>query len=181
MSEVEGNNRKRGGILEFFSRIRHLPWAFGLVWKAAAGWTLVWLFLIVIQGLLPAATVYLTKLLVDAVADVLGAGVSWEAAMPIVLPAALMAGQVPEDVKDTRLQRLQAQLESQARAISERMVGSVERVLVEGHSKKDKKELAGRTGNNRVVNFPGGAELHHSFVDVRITSALPHSLRGELA
>ena len=60
------------------------------------------------------------------------------------------------------------------------MLGSVERVLVEGHSKKNKNELAGRTGNNRVVNFPGPQALNHSYVDVRITEALPHSLRGEL-
>jgi tRNA-2-methylthio-N6-dimethylallyladenosine synthase len=96
-------------------------------------------------------------------------------------PAAELKDEVTKEEKLDRLQRLQAQLESQARAISERMVGSVERVLVEGASKKDKNELAGRTGNNRVVNFPGDAALHHSYVDVKITAALPHSLRGELA
>ncbi len=62
------------------------------------------------------------------------------------------------------------------------MVGSVQRVLVEGLSKKNAEELAGRTDNNRIVNFSGGnrARLIHSFVDVRITAALPHSLRGEI-
>lgn len=64
------------------------------------------------------------------------------------------------------------------------MVGSVQRVLVEGRSKKDANELAGRTDNNRVVNFVGGsvnsARLIDTFVDVRITGALPHSLRGEI-
>ena len=60
------------------------------------------------------------------------------------------------------------------------MVGSVERVLVEGPSKKNSAELAGRTGNNRVVNFSGARDLVHTFVEIKITSALPHSLRGEL-
>jgi tRNA-2-methylthio-N6-dimethylallyladenosine synthase len=60
------------------------------------------------------------------------------------------------------------------------MVGSVQRVLVEGTSKKDAQELAGRTDNNRIVNFAGNARLINTFVDVRITSALPHSLRGEI-
>jgi tRNA-2-methylthio-N6-dimethylallyladenosine synthase len=96
-------------------------------------------------------------------------------------PAADLADDTPHAQKLERLQRLQAQLESQARAISERMVGSIQRVLVEGLSRKDKAELAGRTANNRVVNFPGDAELHIGFVDVRITAALPHSLRGEVA
>ena len=64
------------------------------------------------------------------------------------------------------------------------MVGSVQRVLVEGTSKKDVKELAGRTDNNRIVNFVGGsansARLIDTFVDVRITATQPHSLRGEI-
>ena len=59
------------------------------------------------------------------------------------------------------------------------MVGTTQRVLVEGPARKNPAELAGRTGNNRVVNFPGAAALHHSYVDVRITAALSHSLRGE--
>jgi len=95
-------------------------------------------------------------------------------------PAAELPDPTPRDVKLKRLQRLQAQLEAQSRSISERMVGSVERVLVEGPSKKNPAELAGRTGNNRVVNFPGAADLIHAFVEVKITCALPHSLRGEL-
>ena len=60
------------------------------------------------------------------------------------------------------------------------MVGTVQRVLVEGPSKKDPNELSGRTDNNRVVNFPAPARLIGQFVDVRITQALPHSLRGEV-
>ena len=95
-------------------------------------------------------------------------------------PAAGLPDEATKEQKLERLQRLQAQLGTQARAISERMVGSVERVLVEGPSKRNPAELAGRTGNNRVVNFPGDAALNHSFVDLRITAALPHSLRGEL-
>ena len=96
-------------------------------------------------------------------------------------PAADLADETPREEKLDRLRRLQAQLEAQARDVSERMVGTIERVLVEGPSKKNPAELAGRTGNNRVVNFAGDRALHHSFVDLRITAALPHSLRGELA
>ncbi len=92
-------------------------------------------------------------------------------------PAADLPDPVPQAVKLERLQALQAMVESQAFAISERMVGSVQRILVEGVSRRDASELQGRTGNNRVVNFPGAA---HGLVDVRITAALPHSLRGEL-
>jgi tRNA-2-methylthio-N6-dimethylallyladenosine synthase len=95
-------------------------------------------------------------------------------------PAAELPDQVPSEVKSERLQRLQAQIQSQAAAVSARMVGSVERVLVEGLSKKRAHELAGRTGNNRVVNFAGGGELVDRFVDVRITECRSHSLRGEL-
>jgi len=96
-------------------------------------------------------------------------------------PAADLADQVRHQEKIERLQRLQRQLDQQAAAISDAMVGSIQRVLVEGPSKKRPAEVAGRTANNRVVNFPGGAALHHSYADVRITAALPHSLRGELA
>jgi len=95
-------------------------------------------------------------------------------------PAAELQDEVPDEAKHARLRRLQAQIQSQATAIAERMVGSNERVLVEGSSKKNPNELAGRTGNNRVVNFPGAAELVDRFVDVRITGCRPHSLRGQL-
>jgi tRNA-2-methylthio-N6-dimethylallyladenosine synthase len=96
-------------------------------------------------------------------------------------PAAELADETPKEAKLERLQRLQAQLESQARAISEAMVGTRQRILVESLSKKSKSELCGRTGNNRVVNFPGDAALLDTFIDLRITAALPHSLRGEAA
>ena len=92
-------------------------------------------------------------------------------------PAAELPDPVPHSEKLQRLQRLQSQLELQAHRVSEAMVGTTQRVLVEGSSKKDAAEHAGRTGNNRIVNFRGPA---HGFVDVRITAAMPHSLRGEL-
>ena len=94
-------------------------------------------------------------------------------------PAAELPDALSQEEKSARLQRLQQQLERQASAISAAMVGTTQRVLVEGPARKNPAELAGRTGNNRVVNFPGAAALHHSYVDVRITAALSHSLRGE--
>jgi len=95
-------------------------------------------------------------------------------------PAADLGDDTPQALKLERLQRLQAQIEKQAAAISQGMVGNVERVLVEGRAKKNPDELSGRTENNRVVNFAGNARLIGGFADVRITSALPHSLRGEV-
>ena len=95
-------------------------------------------------------------------------------------PAAELNDDTPHELKIERLMRLQARIEEQAQAISQRMVGSVQRVLVENLSRKDANELAGRTDNNRIVNFLGQPRLIHQFVDVRITSALPHSLRGEM-
>jgi tRNA-2-methylthio-N6-dimethylallyladenosine synthase len=95
-------------------------------------------------------------------------------------PALELEDSTPADVKSARLSRLQKRIDEQAQVISQSMVGSVQRVLVEGTSKKDAQELAGRTDNNRIVNFAGNARLINTFVDVRITSALPHSLRGEI-
>jgi tRNA-2-methylthio-N6-dimethylallyladenosine synthase len=96
-------------------------------------------------------------------------------------PAADYPDHTPHSVKQERLMRLQARLANQAQIISRRMVGGVERVLVEGHARKDPTELAGRTENNRVVNFPGPADLIGQFAEVLITQALPNSLRGDLA
>ena len=96
-------------------------------------------------------------------------------------PAAALADEVDAQEKQARLVRLQAQLESQARTISEAMVGTRQRVLIERTAKKDARELAGRTANNRWVNFAGPATLIGRFVDVTITAALAHSLRGRLA
>jgi tRNA-2-methylthio-N6-dimethylallyladenosine synthase len=95
-------------------------------------------------------------------------------------PAAELADATPRAAKLERLQRLQAQLDAQAHAVSAAMVGGVERVLVEGASRKDAGELAGRTGNNRVVNFRAPAAWAGRFAEVRVTAALAHSLRGEL-
>ncbi|MGB4333745.1 MAG: tRNA (N6-isopentenyl adenosine(37)-C2)-methylthiotransferase MiaB [Chromatiaceae bacterium] len=96
-------------------------------------------------------------------------------------PAADYPDETPHPVKQERLMRLQARLANQAQGISRRMVGTLERVLVEGPARKDPRELAGRTENNRVVNFAGPADLIGQFAEVRITQALPNSLRGELA
>jgi tRNA-2-methylthio-N6-dimethylallyladenosine synthase len=93
-------------------------------------------------------------------------------------PAAELPGQIASEVKLERLQRLQAQLEAQARAAAGRMVGTIESVLVEGAAKKHAGELAGRTGNNRTVNFAGTPDLIGRFVPLRITEARSHSLRG---
>ncbi|HUQ26862.1 MAG TPA: tRNA (N6-isopentenyl adenosine(37)-C2)-methylthiotransferase MiaB [Burkholderiales bacterium] len=95
-------------------------------------------------------------------------------------PAAELADPVRPDEKLQRLQKLQSQLDAQAAAISARMVGTTETVLVDGRSRKDAAELCGRTGNNRTVNFSGPADVLHRLVDVRITAARSHSLRGEL-
>ncbi|THF61736.1 tRNA (N6-isopentenyl adenosine(37)-C2)-methylthiotransferase MiaB [Pseudothauera rhizosphaerae] len=99
-------------------------------------------------------------------------------------PAADLDDPVPQETKLAWLARLQKQLEAQAHAISEAMVGTVQRILVEGPSKKDPGEFSGRTGNNRVVNFPAHSpnrdRLIGRFVDVTVTAALPHSLRGEI-
>jgi len=95
-------------------------------------------------------------------------------------PAAELADDTPQEVKLQRLLRLQKRIDELSQQVSREMVGSVQRVLVEGVAKKDHNELAGRTDNNRVVNFAGTAEeLLDRFVDVRITAAMPHSLRGE--
>jgi len=95
-------------------------------------------------------------------------------------PAASLPDEVPPEVKQERLTRLQAQIEAQARAISASMVGGVQHVLVERHAKKDGHELAGRTANSRWVNFAGPDALIGQFADVLITEARPHSLRGRL-
>ena len=95
-------------------------------------------------------------------------------------PAASLADDTPMAVKKERLARLQALIIRQAAAISERMVGSTQRVLVDRPSRKDPRQMSGRTENNRVVNFDGDASLIGQFADVRITEALPNSLRGKL-
>ena len=95
-------------------------------------------------------------------------------------PALELEDNTPAEVKSARLSRLQKRIDELAQAVSKSMVGSVQRVLIEGTSKKDANELAGRTDNNRIVNFAGNPRLINTFADVRITEALPHSLRGEI-
>jgi tRNA-2-methylthio-N6-dimethylallyladenosine synthase len=95
-------------------------------------------------------------------------------------PAAALPDEVPAEVKQRRLALIQQRLNAQAHAISERMVGSRQRVLIERPAKRDRSELAGRTDNNRWVNFQGPAHLINQFADVAITEARPNSLRGRL-
>ena len=95
-------------------------------------------------------------------------------------PAANLPDDLPLEVKKERLMALQAQINSQAAKISKGMLGSTQRILVEGTSKKDPKQLSGRTENNRVVNFDGHTRLVGHFVDVVITEALNNSLRGRV-
>ena len=95
-------------------------------------------------------------------------------------PAAELPDDVPLEVKKARLHRLQQMINDQAARISAAMLGTVQRILVEGPSRRDPDRLAGRTENNRIVNFTGPASLVGRFAEVRITEALPHSLRGEL-
>ena len=95
-------------------------------------------------------------------------------------PAAALPDPVSQQEKLARLATLQAQIQAQAMAISESMVGSVQRVLVERPSRKNPAQLAGKTENMRWVNFDGDEKLLGQFVEVKITEALPHSLRGRL-
>ncbi len=95
-------------------------------------------------------------------------------------PAASLADDTPDAVKSVRLARLQAAIENHAARISESMIGSLQRVLVEGPSRRSATELTGKTENMRPVNFAGNPRLVGEFVDVEITAALAHSLRGRV-
>ena len=96
-------------------------------------------------------------------------------------PAAELDDATPQPVKDQRLAILQQRINQQAAGISRRMVGTLQRILVEGPAKRDPNDLAGRTGNNRMVNFAcADRRLIGQFIDVEITEALTHSLRGRL-
>jgi tRNA-2-methylthio-N6-dimethylallyladenosine synthase len=98
-------------------------------------------------------------------------------------PAANLADDTPHEVKLKRLMRLQAVINDNTKRYSDAMVGSVQRILVEGPSKKDPNELQGRTENNRVVNFDGGpnaSRLVGQLLDLKITQSYAFSLRGEL-
>ena len=94
-------------------------------------------------------------------------------------PAAELQDDTAQEVKAQRLLRLQKRVDEQAFAVSTAMIGTVQRVLVEGHARKNTSELAARTENNRVVNFAGDARLIGHFVEITITAAMPHTLRGE--
>jgi tRNA-2-methylthio-N6-dimethylallyladenosine synthase len=95
-------------------------------------------------------------------------------------PAASLPAEVPHEVKQRRLELVQERLNTQARALSQGMVGGRQRVLVERPAKRNPLELAGRTDNNRWVNFDGPPRLLNRFTDVVITEARPNSLRGRL-
>jgi len=95
-------------------------------------------------------------------------------------PAANLADDTAQEVKQLRLQRLQAQITAQAGVISLAMVGTRQRVLIDGVSRRDVTELAARTDNNRVVNFPGPHHRIGTFAEVLITEMQAHTLRGEL-
>ena len=95
-------------------------------------------------------------------------------------PAAAFPDHTPMEVKKQRLQILQQRLAQSATAISAEMVGGMQRILVEGCSRKDATELSGRTENNRVVNFKGNRSRIGQFLDVKITRAMSNSLRGEI-
>jgi tRNA-2-methylthio-N6-dimethylallyladenosine synthase len=95
-------------------------------------------------------------------------------------PAASLPDDVSIEVKKQRLHKLQRRISEMASEISQQMLGTTQRILVERPSKKDPKQMAGRTENNRVVNFDGHRRLIGQFVDVKITLAYPNSLQGEL-
>jgi tRNA-2-methylthio-N6-dimethylallyladenosine synthase len=95
-------------------------------------------------------------------------------------PAANLHDDTPDATKHARLERLQTAINANARRISEAMVGSVQNVLVEGPSRKNPREMTGRTDNMRYVNFPAPTTLVGQFVDVEITAAMANSLRGRL-
>ncbi|MCL4166619.1 UNVERIFIED_CONTAM: hypothetical protein GTU68_000329 [Idotea baltica] len=94
-------------------------------------------------------------------------------------PAASFADDVSDQVKKTRLYRLQQRITEMEQEISQKMVGSVQKVLVERASKRDDKQVAGRTENNRIVNFDGDHSLIGDFAEVEITETQPNSLRGK--
>lgn len=99
-------------------------------------------------------------------------------------PALELKDETPTEVKSQRLAKLQQKIDALSQNYSQQMVGTIQKVLVEGFSKKNDKELAGRTENNRIVNFAINSShakrLINQFVEVKITAALPHSLKGEL-
>jgi len=96
-------------------------------------------------------------------------------------PAAFIPDNVTQETKKSRLRALQQKILDQAHLISQKMVGTRQKILVEGPSRKSDQEMSGRTENNRVVNFKAPLELVGQFVDVRITQALNNSMKGVIA
>jgi tRNA-2-methylthio-N6-dimethylallyladenosine synthase len=94
-------------------------------------------------------------------------------------PAAFLPDDITLDIKKARLKLLQDKISMQASQISRKMVGTKQRILIEGTSRKSEEEMQGRTENNRVVNFKGAGVKSGQFIDVTITAALNNSLRGE--
>ena len=95
-------------------------------------------------------------------------------------PAAALPDNTPLAIKKQRLARLQQDISARAENYSQAMIGTTQRVLVEGPSRKSATQMSGRTENNRVANFDGSADLVGRFVDVKITQAFPNSLQGEI-
>jgi tRNA-2-methylthio-N6-dimethylallyladenosine synthase len=95
-------------------------------------------------------------------------------------PAAFFTDDVTIELKKKRLKQVQTLINESTQRISRQMVGKVEKILVEGLSRKDKQQISGRTENNRVVNFDGSIDLVGQIVNVKITEALTNSLRGNL-
>ena len=95
-------------------------------------------------------------------------------------PAAELPDNTPYKIKQERLQYVQEKIQQQANTFSQGMVGTVQRVLIEGASKKDNSEVCGRTDNNRTVNFSANLDATDHFIEVKIIAALAHSLRGEV-
>ena len=98
-------------------------------------------------------------------------------------PAANLTDDTAHEVKLARLQRLQAEIAASTKRISDAMIGTVQTILVEGPSRKDASEYAGRTENNRVVNFPAGPQAQRlvgQLIDVKINASFTYTLRGEL-
>ena len=95
-------------------------------------------------------------------------------------PAAELSDDTPYRIKQERLQRIQEKIRCQAKDASKSMIGTIQRVLVEGVSKKNPNDLCGRTDNNRMVNFVGDHNIAGHFIDVKITAAISKSLRGEI-
>jgi tRNA-2-methylthio-N6-dimethylallyladenosine synthase len=95
-------------------------------------------------------------------------------------PAASLPDETPAEIKKERLSTLQERIDGHAARISTAMVGTVQRVLVDGSARRNGEELRGRTDNNRVINFPGAKRLVGAFAEVAVTGVCSHTLRGEL-